>query len=158
MLRLTQEADNALRIMFLLARAGEKTDAPTLARRAGIAPQFALKILRKLKERGLVSAALGVRGGYSIALPPDQITVLGVVETIDGPLYINRCLEEGFVCSRMGVHTDRCAVNRLLLRVNQSVAAQLGAVTLAELLENDSLLSVNDEPSSPCDLNTDNKK
>lgn len=134
MLRLTQEADNALRMMFLLAKAGECTDAPTLAERAGIAPQFALKILRKLKQGVLVKTVKGARGGYYPAESPENITVLRIVELIEGPLYINRCLERGFVCSRMGKHTERCVVNQLFAKVNKSVADQLGAVTLADLL------------------------
>ena len=138
MLRLTQEADNALRVMFLLAKSGECTDAPTLATRAGIAPSFALKILRKLKEGELLDTVKGARGGYYLIRPPDRITVLQIVELIDGPLYINRCLERGFVCSRVGKNTGRCVVNRLFAKVNESVANQLGAVTLADLLAADS--------------------
>ncbi len=140
MLRLTQEADDALRIMFLLAKIGECTDAPTLATRAGIAPQFALKILRKLKEGKMVQTVKGAHGGYYPALPPDQVTVLHIVELIDGPLYINRCLEKGFICSRMGKNTERCVVNQLFAQVNKSVADRLGAVTLADLLAADTAL------------------
>ena len=137
MLRLTQEADNALRIMFLLAKAGECTDAPTLAQRAGIAPQFALKILRKLKSGALVNTVKGAHGGYYPVQPPEKVTVLHIVELIDGPLYINRCLERGFICSRVGKNTGRCVVNQLFAKVNKSVAEQLGAVTLADLLAAD---------------------
>ena len=137
MLRLTQEADNALRIMFLLAKTGECTDAPTLAERAGIAPQFALKTLRKLKGGALVNTVKGAHGGYYPAEAPEKITVLRIVELIDGPLYLNRCLERGFICSRMGKHTERCVVNRLFARINKSVADQLAAVTLADLLAAD---------------------
>ena len=137
MLRITQEADNALRLVLLLAKSGERTDAPTLAQRAGIAPQFALKILRKLKQEKLVQTVKGAHGGYLLAEPPASLTVLRVVETIDGPLCINRCLENGFVCSRVGVHTERCVVNQLFARVNQSVAEQLAAVTFADLLARD---------------------
>jgi Rrf2 family protein len=140
MLRITQEADNALRLVLLLAKSGERTDAPTLAQRAGIAPQFALKILRKLKQEKLVQTVKGAHGGYLLAQSPATLTVLRVVETIDGPLYINRCLENGFACSRMGVHTERCVVNRLFARVNQSVAQQLAAVTFSDLLAADACL------------------
>ena len=141
MLRLTQEADNALRIMFLLAKSKERMDAPTLAGMAGIAPQFALKILRKLKEGQLLCAVKGAHGGYFPAMPPEQISVLRIVELIDDPLYLNRCLEKGFVCSRMGEKTGRCVVNRFFAEVNRSVAAQLSAVTLADLLARDAMMS-----------------
>lgn len=134
MLRLTQEADNALRIMLLLAQSGEKVDAPTIAERAGIAPRFALKILRKLKAAGLVQTVKGAQGGYLLACPTDALTVLQVVEIIDGPLCLNRCLVQDFQCSRMGVHTERCVVHRLFARVNGSVAEQLSSVTFADLL------------------------
>ncbi len=146
MLRLTQEADNALRLMYLLAKNGERADAPTLAEKAGIAQQFALKILRKLKEGHLVQAVPGAHGGYYLARPAQQVSVLQIVEQIDGALYLNRCLENGFVCSRMGVHTERCVVNQLFARINRSVAEQLGAVTLADLLESEASLPMPSEP------------
>ena len=134
MIRLTQEADNALRIVLLLSKSGERADAPTLAKQAGIAPQFALKILRKLKAGELVQATPGAGGGYSLLRAPEEISVLEIVELIDGKLYVNRCLEQGFVCSRMGKHTERCVVNRLFAKVNQSVTEQLAAVSFADLV------------------------
>lgn len=137
MLRFTQEADDALRIVWLLAQSGEVQDAGTLAQTAGIAPRFALKILRKLREGGIVASKKGSTGGYVLARPTGEITVLQVLELIEGPLYINRCLEEGYVCSRMGVQTGRCVVHRLFSDLSRQLSAQLSAITLEELARRD---------------------
>ena len=137
MLRLTQEADDALRIVWLLAQSEDVQDAGTLAQRAGIAPRFALKILRKLREGGVVNSKKGSAGGYQLARDPGEITVLQLLELIDGPLHINRCLEDGYVCSRMGVQTERCVVHRLFCEVSSQLSAQLARVTLQELMQRD---------------------
>lgn len=137
MLRLTQEADDALRIVWLLAQSDEVQDAGTLAQRAGIAPRFTLKILRKLREGKIVASKKGSTGGYMLAQAPEKVTVLQILELIDGPLHINRCLEEGYVCSRMGVQTGRCVVHRLFCDLSQQLSAQLSAVTLEELMRRD---------------------
>ena len=108
MIGLTREADGALRIVWLLGKTGEVTDAGSIAERVAVSPKFTLKILRQLLQGGVVRAVRGKRGGYALALSPSDITVRRIVELIDGPIAINRCQEEDFFCSRMGYDKGSC--------------------------------------------------
>lgn len=96
---ITLEADYAIRIVSMLAAEKERVDAGTLAERTGVSPRFSLKILRKLVQAGIAKSYKGIRGGYELALAPQKITLRMVVEAIDGPIEIARCLAKDFVCS-----------------------------------------------------------
>lgn len=88
---LTNETDYAIRIVSCLAERSDKTDAGTVAKCTGVTQGFTLKILRRLMDAGIVRSYKGSQGGYALARPAAEITLLEVVETICGPLAVNRC-------------------------------------------------------------------
>ena len=75
-MRVTQEADYAIRMCLILDKLGEKTGAATLAELACITPKIALKVLRKLNTAGVVKSYKGVQGGYELARGGDELKVL----------------------------------------------------------------------------------
>ena len=83
-MRITQEADYALRIVALLASHDSLVDANTIADEAGITQRFALKILRKLAIGDVVVSQKGANGGYRLAKSPKEITLKEIIELIDG--------------------------------------------------------------------------
>ena len=91
-MRVTQEADYAIRMCLILDSLGEKTGAATLADLACITPKIALKVLRKLNTGGLVRSYKGVQGGYELAVSGEDLRVLDIIELIDGPVRISKCL------------------------------------------------------------------
>lgn len=68
-MRITQEADYALRIIYFLAKQNKTVDAGTIAQRISVPQRFSLKILRKLMLNNLIASRKGVSGGYFIAAP-----------------------------------------------------------------------------------------
>ena len=98
-MRITSESDYALRIITALARHSEVVDAKTLADETSVTLRFALKILHKLVTDGLVDSYKGVKGGYLLRLSPEEITLLRVIELIDGPIAIVRCLDREEGCT-----------------------------------------------------------
>ena len=137
MIGLTREADGALRIVWLLGKTGEVTDAGTIAECVAVSPKFTLKILRQLLQAGLVTAQRGKNGGYTLALPPNEITVRRIVELIDGPIAINRCQEEDFFCSRMGYDKGSCRFHCLFAAVSARLARDLESVTMDMMLSDE---------------------
>ena len=135
MIGLTMEADNALRITFLLGFTQELTDAPTIAESVAVPTRFALKILRKLTQGGIVTSRRGKSGGYLLARPPSEITVRQIIELIDGPILINRCVDESNCCSRMGHDKAKCAFHRLFAAESARLAGNLDRVTLQHILD-----------------------
>ena len=138
MIGLTKEADGALRIVWLLGKAGEVIDAGTIAEQVAVSPKFTLKILRQLLQGGLVRAVRGKCGGYALAMAPQDITVRRIVELIDGPIAINRCQAEDFFCSRMGYDKGSCRFHCLFAAVSDRLAQDLERVTLEMILSDES--------------------
>ncbi|HVL31879.1 MAG TPA: Rrf2 family transcriptional regulator [Solirubrobacteraceae bacterium] len=86
MMSITTKSPYALRALAELGRSG---DGPVpigeLARRRNIPVQFLEQLFATLRRAGLLRSQRGVKGGYTLARPASQITVLEVVEILDGP-------------------------------------------------------------------------
>ena len=93
-MRITQESDYALRIVTSLAARDAVLDAKSVSDETSVSLRFALKILHKLVQGGIVCSYKGVNGGYRLAVSHNRITVKDVIELIDGPISICRCLIE----------------------------------------------------------------
>ncbi len=113
MLSITSKSPYAVRALVELHRIGDDDPVPIgeLAKRGGIPAQFLEQLFATLRRAGLVKSQRGVKGGYSFAKPAAQITVLEVVEHLDGPL--------GGEAS--GVFGDAAEAARAVLRA-QSIA------------------------------------
>ena len=122
------ESDYAVRIVSFLCRDGMKYDAKTIAENTGVTLRFALKILRKLVAAGIVKSYKGTHGGYKIAKLAEEITLLEVIETMEGRYCFSRCLNEehscGDWCSGMG-----CKVQRVYSKITDQVREELSKVT-----------------------------
>ena len=88
MLSITSKSPYAVRALTELARAGEPGPVPIgeLARRRDVPVQFLEQLFAVLRRAGLLRSQRGVKGGYSFARPPQEITVLEVTELLDGPV------------------------------------------------------------------------
>jgi Rrf2 family transcriptional regulator, cysteine metabolism repressor len=88
MLSITSKSPYAVRALVELHRLGDTDPVPIgeLARRGDIPAQFLEQLFATLRRAGMLKSQRGVKGGYSFAKPAAQITVLEVVEQLDGPL------------------------------------------------------------------------
>lgn len=100
-LRITHEADYAVRITYVLACEKRMLPARDISEKSGVTLRFALKILRKLAADGIVVSYKGACGGYELAVDPADLSLGRLIECIDGPLEISHCLSEGFDCTRV---------------------------------------------------------
>ena len=105
-LQLTHGSDYAIRaMMYLAARpAGELFSLREVSREQNIPQSFLAKIFQHLVHAGLVVSKQGACGGFALALPGSQITVAEVMQAIDGPLALNRCVLWPETCER----SERC--------------------------------------------------
>lgn len=128
---ITLEADYAVRIVNCLAEQGSRLDAKNLAERTGVTLRFSLKILRKLVGSGIVRSFKGTQGGYELAKSPDQITLGEVIELVDGPITISRCVgAHDYACTRQkedaqGCTNNPCKFNRTYTEVARMVRERL---------------------------------
>ena len=103
-MQITRQADYALRAVVFLARLEDNGRAATniIAKEQDIPPSFLAKIISQLSIAGLIQTSRGAHGGVSLARPSDEISVLEVIEAIDGPIFLNVCTENSSNCPFLG--------------------------------------------------------
>ncbi len=129
---MTQEADYAVRIVYCVLKNGGRVDAKTISGELGVPLRFSLKILGKLVSSGVLRSFKGQGGGYESAKPPDRITLCDVIETVDGPYLLNRCLcsEHECTCNR-----DECLFRSIYADISQTITDKLREYSFDRLLK-----------------------
>ena len=100
-MQITRQAEYAVRAVLHLSRMGGNQRAATsaVAQEQKIPPSFLAKIISQLSIAGLLHTSRGARGGVTLAREPKEITLLEVVEAIDGPIQLNECVGENSSCA-----------------------------------------------------------
>ncbi len=100
-MQITRQADYAVRAVYYLAKMGPDRRAATsqIAEIQQIPPSFLAKIVSQLSVAGLLQTSRGARGGVSLAKLPEEISLLDVVEAIDGPILLNECVLNSSACT-----------------------------------------------------------
>ena len=131
-----QDADYALRAMANLAGkfGQEPVSTRVLGAEGGISYQVACKILQKLHEKELVVSKMGPNGGYSLSRPPAKINLWEIIEAVQGPVVLNKCMAGGSGCDRKA----NCKVTGKLESLQEYMGEYLAGITLADLLGNGS--------------------
>ena len=131
-MKITQEADYALRVTSVLAVSDAPMGAPRVAEAVHIPPRFAMKIFRKLSQKGIVRSVRGVNGGYCLALPADKLTLRQVIEAIDGEIAIRHCLCDQHPCSH-NPDKSLCRFHNVFMYLNSVIAERFDRLTLADM-------------------------
>ncbi|MHC4216310.1 MAG: RrF2 family transcriptional regulator [Planctomycetota bacterium] len=129
-----QNTDYAFRALVNLARryGRDVISTKVLAEEEDISYQFACKILQKLQSAKLVRSTMGPKGGYYLSKPPARVSLLEVIEAVQGPISMNKCLHAEDACNRK----PNCGVSEKLTELQEYVVSFLRGVTLDEFLEN----------------------
>ena len=133
LMQITRAADYAVRVLIHLASAphGHKYPLNELAVATGVQESFLSKILQRLVHQGMLISQRGSGGGFVLNRAPDQITLLSVVEAIEGPTQLNHCVGEAGHCSRK----EWCGAHPTWERAQQALTGVLGAVSIAQLAD-----------------------
>ncbi|AGL02455.1 RrF2 family transcriptional regulator [Desulfoscipio gibsoniae] len=124
-MRLNQATDYAFRAVLYLSSLpkGQVIEARVIAENEKIPIRFMLKILRLLTQAGIVESYRGVGGGYALAKVPGEITLKDVVEAVEGPVRINRCLIAPEECNKR--NTAKCSIHKALYSIQQTINREL---------------------------------
>ncbi len=133
MLGITRQADYALRAVVEVARLPEGERIPTaeIAARQEIPLPFLTKIVSQLVVRGVLTATRGARGGISLAREADTVTMLEIIEAIDGPIQLNRCTRDPGACEFSGT----CPICEVFVDTEEVLVNRLRTTTLADLVK-----------------------
>jgi Rrf2 family protein len=115
-----------------LAKLGADQRAATsqIAQDQQIPPSFLAKIVSQLSVAGLLQTSRGARGGVSLAATPDQISLLEVVEAIDGPIMLNECVNNPGACT----FGDSCSMRPVWCDAQAELVERLRATTFDKFL------------------------
>jgi len=146
---LSKRGDYVVRSALALARAwpsGEQRKIREVVAEMGVPPTFASQILADLVRAGLAVSKAGKDGGYRLARPPEEISILSVVEAGEGPLRSERCALGDGPCRWDAV----CPLHETWRAATDALRLALEASTLAELAERDRMLG-DGEVGAPAD-------
>ncbi|MEJ2753952.1 MAG: Rrf2 family transcriptional regulator [Anaerolineales bacterium] len=130
-MQITRQADYAVRAVLYLAEQNNGRRAPTseIARKQHIPPSFLAKIVSQLSVAGVVQTSRGARGGVALARPSEDISLLEVVEAIDGPIALNECVLDPKAC----VFGDNCAVHEIWCNAQAELVEKLRGTNFSGL-------------------------
>lgn len=133
-MQITRQSEYAIRAVMELASVppGTVIHSRAIAEKQGLPEKFLHKTIQLLTRAGLVESRRGRHGGIKLVASPESITILDVINAVEGRVAINPCLADGYYCQ----NKPTCRVNKILKRAQDAMLAELQRETMAELVKN----------------------
>lgn len=132
MFKLSKKSDYGLIALKHLAQHAEvSVSAREIASQYHIPAELLAKVLQKLARKGLLASQQGMNGGYVLARDPALISIVDVVEALEGPISMTPC-ERGSDCQQLQL----CSVRDPLMKIKAKVVRVLGDTSIYELATN----------------------
>jgi Rrf2 family protein len=129
-LEVTRRSDLAIRALLALRGRAGRTKASRLADEVGTTKGFLTQVMNPLVQQGWVRSDPGPTGGYAADFEPADVSVLAVIEAVEGPVDTGRCVLEDRSCAEAG----SCALHRPWSRARGHLLDELEAQRLSSLL------------------------
>src|SRR6266496_3823309 len=132
-MQITRATDYAVRVMIHLAGLphGSTVQQAALSKVTEVSPHFLSKVLQQLTRSGLIRSQRGSGGGFALGVPAAGVSLLDVVEAMEGPLWLNLCLKEGESCKRK----TWCRAHPVWMEAQTALARVLRSASIASLAE-----------------------
>lgn len=130
-MQITRASDYAVRVMIHLAGLplSSTVRQSELSKATEVSGHFLSKVLQQLVRAGLIRSQRGAGGGYALAISAASVSLLDVVEAIEGPVRLNQCTEEGPSCNRK----SWCPAHQVWIEAQAAVLEVLGSNSMATL-------------------------
>jgi Rrf2 family protein len=131
-MQITRQADYATRAVLYLARNqnGKRVATSQVAKEQNIPSSFLAKIIAQLSIAGLLHTSRGAYGGIALARHPAQITLLEVIEAIDGPIQLNACVSREDACALQ----ENCPLQSVWCDAQNELVTKLRNTNFAALI------------------------
>jgi Rrf2 family protein len=126
-------------LLWLVGPDGTSMSSRELAELQGVSPSFVAKIFPKLEKAGIVAASEGVRGGYRLARPANEISFLQIVDAIEGEKPLFDCQEVRERCTLFAGNPPSwatkgvCAIHAVMLQAEKAMRDSLAKQTLGDV-------------------------
>ena len=133
-MQITHQADYAVRTILYLSRLApnQRVSTSEIAEFNHIPPSFLTKIISQLAIAGLIHTSRGARGGVWLARQPDEISLLDVLEAIDGSLSLNHCVADPANCD----FSPNCLIHRFWMDTCREMLGRLKQTTFDQFKKN----------------------
>ena len=132
-MKISTKGRYGLRILIDLAT--HDNSIPRLIRDIAQAQQISEKYISRLvidlRRAGLIRSIRGVNGGFHLAKKPEEITLLEVIETMEGPVSVVECVNARHKCGR----NSSCGARTIWQQLNENIRNMMQNITLAEILQ-----------------------
>jgi Rrf2 family iron-sulfur cluster assembly transcriptional regulator len=132
MLQITRQTEYAIRGLQELARRNDATPVQLklIAGTCQVSEAFLAKIFQMLAQAGIVKSHRGVKGGFSLGRPADEITLREIVEICEGGIMLNHCMRKVDPCQ----DADTCTIAQVWRDAQDALTGALDKTTLADVL------------------------
>jgi Rrf2 family iron-sulfur cluster assembly transcriptional regulator len=132
-MQITRAGEYAILGMLYLARqpANRHVMVEEISDAERIPKSFLAKIFQNLVKAGFVTSHRGAGGGFSLKRPASKITVLEILDCIEGPIHLQRCLEDAALCERK----DNCPLCLLFREAQDHLTDVFSRTTLKDLMQ-----------------------
>ena len=131
MIRLSRLADYGVVLMGYMATHEDGLHTtPEISAATGVPIPTVSKIVQTLAHNGLLRSHRGMKGGYTLARSPQDVSVAAIISALDGPIALTQCIEQG--PGACGIESS-CPSRYSWHRINEIVTRALDGVSLAEI-------------------------
>lgn len=132
-MKLSTRGKYGLYAMFYLAQhEGEGPQSLQSIATTGVPKQYLEQLLGNLRRAGLVTTVRGAQGGYQIAKPTREISILNIIDAMEGPIELSECMTDESHCER----SCQCPVRRVWQKITDTINGELEQYTLYDMLQN----------------------
>ena len=130
-MQITRASDYAVRVMIHLAGLppSSTVQQSELSKTTGVSGHFLSKVLQQLVRARLIRSQRGSGGGYSLSVAASSVSLLDVVQAMEGPVRLNQCIEESSPCDRK----SWCPAHRVWAEAQAAIVNVLGGASMAFL-------------------------
>ncbi len=138
-MQITRASDYAVRVMIHLAGLPPRSTVrqSELSKATGVSGHFLSKVLQQLVRARLIRSQRGSGGGYALAVAANGVSVLDVVQAMEGAVRLNQCIDEGPSCERK----SWCPAHCVWAEAQAAIVRVLGGASMAQLASEGQALS-----------------
>lgn len=131
-MQITRQTDYAIRcVLYLAEHPDEVKVVDEIAKAKSVPKVFLAKILQKLSKAGIVRSYRGVKGGFELARRPKQISLLDIIEAIEGPVAMNICAIDRRLCNM----SNSCSVHPVWVKLRMDTENKLRRYSIDKLIK-----------------------